>query len=67
MNNERANVAWELKSVSDRLRWFISTQEAQISESMVVLMFEQENIRRMKNELTVKGKRIRDLNSELGT
>lgn len=66
MNNERANVAWELKSVSDRLRWFISTQEAQISESMVVLMFEQENIRSMKTELTVKGERIRDLNSELG-
>lgn len=66
MNNEAANVAWELKSVSDRLHWFISTQEAQIFESIVVLMFEQENSRRMRTELTAKGEIIQDLKSALG-
>lgn len=65
MNKEAVNCAWELKSVSDHLRWFISTQEAQIFESIVELMFEQENSRRMKTELILKGERIRDLNSEL--
>lgn len=66
MNNEALSVAWELKSVSDRLHWFISTQEAQIFESIVVLMFEQENSRRMRTELTAKGERIQNLKSALG-
>lgn len=66
MNKEAVNVAWELKSVSDRLRWFISTQEAQIFESIVVLMFEQENSRGMRTELTAQEERIQDLKSALG-
>lgn len=65
-NYETVNVFWELNSVSDRLRWFISTQEDQIFESMVVLMFEQENSSRMKTELISKVEKIQDLESELG-
>ena len=66
MNNEAANGACELKSVSDRLHWIISTQEAQIFEAMLVLMFEQENIRKMKSELTAKEEKIQNLTSALG-
>lgn len=64
-NYETVNVASELKSMSDRLRWFISTQEAQIFESMIALMSEQENSSRMKAELIAKGERIQDLKSAL--
>ena len=66
MKNEAANGACEQKSVSDRLHWIILTQEAQIFEAMIVLMFEQENIRKMKSELTAKEERIQDLTSAIG-
>lgn len=54
-----------MKSVSDCPHWIISTQEAQIFELIIVLIFEQEKIRKMKSKLTTKKERIQDLTSAL--